>query len=252
MFIEEVVKIDNMVFKPQTELKKPKYDKIKIWEDGWERIQVAPPPANNSTQTLDDIKKIQMELKRATETVKQQYLNCDEDSSYYIKKYMEDNDLEYDNDNIEFMEKQCSPVIRHFKNFFNRPRPYQIADKLGMKFDPYVTPTAQTPSYPSGHAVQPRVVAHYYAEKYPEHSEGLYRGAHICGWGRVQAGLHYPSDYTAGIQIADDLMGFLKDEELSEDAPVNATGSGIAMPPTMRKKRKQDKRFFELWTRKSK
>ena len=235
-----------MVFKPQTELKKPKYDKIKIWEDGWERIQVAPPPANNSTQTLDDIKKIQMELKRATETVKQQYLNCDEDSSYYIKKYMEDNDLEYDNDNIEFMEKQCSPVIRHFKNFFNRPRPYQIADKLGMKFDPYVTPTAQTPSYPSGHAVQPRVVAHYYAEKYPEHSEGLYRGAHICGWGRVQAGLHYPSDYTAGIQIADDLMGFLKDEELSEDAPVNATGSGIAMPPTMRKKRKQDKRFLNF------
>ena len=153
-----------MVFKPQTELKKPKYDKIKIWEDGWERIQVAPPPANNSTQTLDDIKKIQMELKRATETVKQQYLNCDEDSSYYIKKYMEDNDLEYDNDNIEFMEKQCSPVIRHFKNFFNRPRPYQIADKLGMKFDPYVTPTAQTPSYPSGHAVQPRVVAHYYVK----------------------------------------------------------------------------------------
>ena len=108
MFIEEVVKIDNMVFKPQTELKKPKYDKIKIWEDGWERIQVAPPPANNSTQTLDDIKKIQMELKRATETVKQQYLNCDEDSSYYIKKYMEDNDLEYDDDNIEFMEKQTA------------------------------------------------------------------------------------------------------------------------------------------------
>ena len=242
MFIEEVVKIDNMVFKPQTELKKPKYDKIKIWEDGWERIQVAPPPANNSTQTLDDIKKIQMELERATETVKQQYLNCDEDSSYYIKKYMEDNDLEYDNDNIEFMEKQCSPVIRHFKNFFNRPRPYQIADRLGMKFDPYVTPTAQTPSYPSGHAVQPRVVAHYYAEKYPEHSEGLYRGAHICGWGRVQAGLHYPSDYTAGIQIADDLMGYLIEGELKEDAPVNSTGSGIAMPPTMRKKRKQDKR----------
>ena len=207
---------------------------------------LAPPPANNSTQTLDDIKKIQMELKRATETVKQQYLNCDEDSSYYIKKYMEDNDLEYDNDNIEFMEKQCSPVIRHFKNFFNRPRPYQIADKLGMKFDPYVTPTAQTPSYPSGHAVQPRVVAHYYAEKYPEHSEGLYRGAHICGWGRVQAGLHYPSDYTAGIQIADDLMGFLKDEELSEDAPVNATGSGIAMPPTMRKNGNKTKDFLNF------
>jgi len=250
MYIKEVTEVNDLVFKPQDDLKKPKYDKIKIWEDGWQNIRIAPPPANNSTATLDDIKKIQAELKGATEIVKQQYLNCDEDSSYYIKKYLEDNDLEYDNDNIEFLEKQCSPVIRHFKNFFNRPRPYQIADKLGMKFDPYVTPTAQTPAYPSGHAVQPRVVAHYYAMKYPEHREGIYKGAYICGWGRVQAGLHYPSDYTAGVQLADDLMGYLIEDELKEDAPVNATGPGIAMPPTMRRGKKvRDKRFYELWKR---
>ena len=68
-----------------------------------------------------------------------------------------------------------------------------------MKFDPYVTPTAQTPSYPSGHAVQPRVVAHYYIEKYPEHSEGLYR-KRLCGWGRVQAGYIILDYIIAGIQ----------------------------------------------------
>lgn len=247
MFIEEVTNINNMVFKPQEDLKKAKYDKIEIWEDGWQNIKLAPPPANNSTQTLDDIKKIKAELKNATEVVKQQYLNCDEDASYYIKKYMEDNDLEYDNDTIQYLEDQCRPVIRHYKNFFNRPRPYQLCEKLGIEFKPYVTPTANTPAYPSGHAVQPRVVAHYYVSKYPDHREGLYKGAYQCGWGRVEAGLHYPSDYTAGVQLADDLIGYLIEDKLNEDAPVNATGPGIAMPPTMKKKR--DKRFYELWKR---
>jgi len=163
---------------------------------------------------------------------------------------MEDNDLEFDNDTIEYIEDQCSPVIKHYKNFFNRPRPYQLAEALKMEFKPYVTPTAYSPAYPSGHAVQSRVVANYYASKYPDHREGLFKGAYICGWGRVEAGLHYPSDYSAGIQLADDLMGYMREDKLNEDAPVNATGPGIAMPTTM--KRKRDKRFYELWTRKPK
>ena len=45
-------------------------------------------------------------------------------------------------------------------------------------------------------------------------------------------------------------MGYMRMEKLNEDAPVNATGSAISMPTTM--KRKRDKRFYELWTRKPK
>ncbi len=247
MFIEEVTKVNDMVFKHQAELKKPKYKNIDLWDTGWQKIMTAPPPANNSTATLDDIKKIQQLLKNTTAITKKQYVDCDEDGSYYIKAYMEDNDLEFDVDTIEYIEDQCSPVIKHYKNFFNRPRPYQLAEALKMEFKPYVTPTAKSPAYPSGHAVQSRVVANYYASKYPDHREGLFKGAYICGWGRVEAGLHYPSDYSAGIQLADDLMGYMREDKLNEDAPVNATGPGIAMPATMKKKR--DKRFYELWKR---
>ena len=53
------------------------------------------------------------------------------------------------------------------------------------------------------------VVALYYAKKYPEHKNELVRGAKICGYGRVVAGLHYPSDYDAGIELAHKLMGFI-------------------------------------------
>ena len=59
MFIEEVTKVNDMLFKHQAELKKPKYNKIDLWDTGWQKIMTAPPPANNSTATLDDIKKIQ-------------------------------------------------------------------------------------------------------------------------------------------------------------------------------------------------
>ena len=57
--------------------------------------------------------------------------------------------------------------------------------------------------------MQPMVVALHYAKKYPEHKNELVRGAKICGYGRVVAGLHYPSDYDAGSELAHKLMDFM-------------------------------------------
>ena len=59
MFIEEVTKVNDMVYGHQAELKKPKYKDIDLWSTGWQKISVAVPPANNSTASIDDIKKIQ-------------------------------------------------------------------------------------------------------------------------------------------------------------------------------------------------
>ena len=53
------------------------------------------------------------------------------------------------------------------------------------------------------------------------------------------AGLHYPSDYEAGVKLAEELIDFVDFGQLNEDAPVNATGDGISMPPTMKKKKKK-------------
>jgi acid phosphatase (class A) len=122
---------------------------------------------------------------------------------------MRKNSLEYDEDVVEYIEEQCSPIIRHYKNHFNRPRPYQVADLYNKELNRFKTGTAKTPSYPSGHACQPMVVALHYAKKYPEHKNELVRGAKICGYGRVVAGLHYPSDYDAGIELAHKLMDFM-------------------------------------------
>ena len=46
---------------------------------------------------------------------------------------MDENDLDYKEDMIEFIEDQCVPIIRHYKNTFNYPRPYQLAEKYKVK-----------------------------------------------------------------------------------------------------------------------
>ena len=135
MFIEEVTKVNNLVFAHQAELKKAKYDKIELWDTGWQHIKIEAPTENNSTATINDIKTMQILSKKVTPTVKKQYVDCDIDSTYYIKEYLDKEDLDYDIETIEYLEDQCKPIIKHHKNHFNRARPYQVAEKLDMEFN---------------------------------------------------------------------------------------------------------------------
>ena len=95
--------------------------------------------------------------------------------------------------------------IRSAANKFQRVRPYNLAEALGMKdFDhmPLDSDTMKTPAYPSGHSLQSRLVAMYYAEKYPEHKQALMMAADECGEGRIYAGWNYPSDHHAATRLA--------------------------------------------------
>jgi hypothetical protein len=196
--------LKHLVFKSQDDLKKPDYDDMEIWKDGWQRIILPSPPREDR-----EIDAVIAAVEGATDQQKKDYANCDKDASYYIKEYLRKNSLEFDDDVIEYIEKQCSPIIRHFKNHFNRPRPYQVADLYNKVLNRFKTGTAKTPSYPSGHSMQPMIVALHYSKKYPEHKDEFIRGAKICGYGRVIAGLHYPSDYDAGIELAHKLIQFM-------------------------------------------
>lgn len=241
MYIEAVQKIDSLIFKNPKKLDKVKYDKIEIFKEGWQSIELPNPPSGS--QIEKELRETMNAVKNATDEQKMQYINCDEDGQYYIKAYMDNHDLDYDQETIDYLRKQTRQITRHFKNFYNHPRPFQVAEFLGIDFSKYQTETSDTPSYPSGHTVAPRLIANYYSKLYPQHRAGLLNGAKISGVGRVIAGLHYPTDYDAGVILADKLMDYL-DMEIKEDAPLNATGAGISMPPTMKKKK--DKKFDVL------
>ena len=195
---------DISIFAPQDELKKAKYNEIKIFTDGWQSIELPKPPEN-----LAEVRLVVQAVETASPTDISQYKNCDKDASYYVKKVMEANNLFYDNKVVEYIEEQCVPIIRHYKNYYNRPRPYQVAAYHNIDLKRFKTGTSKTPSYPSGHTVQPLMVAFHYAKKYPQVSAEMLKGAQICGYGRVIAGLHYPSDYKSGIMLATKLKEYL-------------------------------------------
>ena len=130
MFIEEVLEIDNMVFKPQEDLKTPKYDKLEVWREGWESIDIGPYPTGNAV--VKEIKKVQEEIKNANGETKQQYINCDEDASYYIKKYMDEHDLDY-NDDIIYYRKYIPSNISQLNDFPSNKYIIKKIDLLGRE-----------------------------------------------------------------------------------------------------------------------
>ena len=255
MFIENIVNMKDMKYKKESDLKPAKYKKVKIFKSGWDRIVLPTPPTPDSKEAKEQMMKTVSEVNNSTDQEKQEYIHTDKDASYYIKEYLDDHDLEYNEELIEFIENQCVPVVRHYKNMFNYPRPYQLAEKYKVELNRFKTGTASTPSYPSGHTVQPYVVANFYGKKYPAHKKNLRIMADKCAYGRVNAGLHYPMDYSAGIKLADSLNDYIDfDYELSEDAPVNATGVAVSTDtPLVRSrntyKKRNKKEAEKLYTR---
>ena len=143
-------------------------------------------------------------FKQRNKAIEQSVKDHDPKAEYSIEKYLKENNLEINKKDTDKILDIGSSVARTFKNKFERARPYQVAEATGMKFDimPLESDSMKTPAYPSGHSLQSRLIAEYYAEKYPDHKEQLIDRADECGMGRVFAGWHLSSDHKESVKIA--------------------------------------------------
>jgi len=250
MFIEAIQNINALVFDKDPKKKFEKSETDRVFDDGWMGMDVPPPPKNDSRQTLNELEEIKKIREMLTDTDKKIYINTDEDTNYYIKAYLDENDLEWSEEDMKKIIDGSRHVGRYFKNKFNRPRPFQLAKALGIDVGSEKFETVDSPSYPSNHALQARVVANYYGEKYPEHKKHLLKAADMSAEGRINAGVHFPSDKISAYIIADTLMEFLKDD-VNEDAPVNATGAAVStnVPIVKRKKMHTPNLVFGMLSR---
>ena len=186
----------------------------KIFREGAKHICMRDFPKNSSLETAKELLIIQAATGRMDEFMKNSIEKHDNDPAYAIKVYMDVFGLQYDNDYIEKVILESSEYVLQQKYAFKRPRPFQLGDKFAVKFKVFKSKTAKTPAYPSGHSCQSRLIAEIYAEKYPEHRQNLILAAEECGFGRVMAGLHYPSDHKAGISLAKRLLSMMKDKNM--------------------------------------
>lgn len=87
------------------------------------------------------------------------------------------------------------------KAVWNRPRPPLLDQRIQA-----CAPLPASGSYPSGHSTQAFLWAGLLAEIFPEHRTALRERAELVAWSRVVAGVHYPTDITAGRILGDRLV----------------------------------------------
>ena len=93
---------------------------------------------------------------------------------------------------------------------FNRPRPYQVADFLGIDLPKNTLESMKTPSYPSGHSIQGIFIAKVLSKMYPKHKKQLMEIGKMISNSRLMARAHYPSDTKLGEKIGELLFLNLK------------------------------------------
>jgi membrane-associated phospholipid phosphatase len=82
------------------------------------------------------------------------------------------------------------------KYHYRRPRPSEMDHKLPTAVD-----VPDSPSYPSEHAAAAQAAASILAYLIPAEAATFQAMAEQAGWSRVQAGVQFPSDYYAGLEL---------------------------------------------------
>jgi len=155
-----------------------------------EVITLPPPPKDDMKEALE----VERIVKARTPEQVQSVRDHDQEPYYAIRKVCEENGLEFHDSEFKQIIKESVPIIKHFKDFFNRARPVEVLSNLNT----LPSKTNKTRSYPSGHACQSVILARYVAGKVPQLEKELMKAAYECGYGRVVAGFHYVSDYDTG------------------------------------------------------
>src|SRR5262249_2085583 len=82
------------------------------------------------------------------------------------------------------------------KYVYNRPRPSEV-----NTFVAPAIPVPNSPSYPSEHAATASAAAAVLSYLFPTEAQTFQRAAQECGESRLDAGLQFPSDVSAGMEI---------------------------------------------------
>jgi len=194
--VEMVEALDDLKY-PKT-----KETPVKNISGNLDEINVSVPPKNDSEETRNELNTVKKLSEARSAKDEKSVKDHDQDVTFAVEKYMNKNGLDYNKEDMKKIVEIGESVSRHFKNNFQRPRPWQIAENIKLNVMSFPSDSMETPSYPSGHSLQSRLVAEVYAKKYPQHKEGLIAAANECGMGRIQAGWHYPSDHKSGVSIA--------------------------------------------------
>jgi hypothetical protein len=167
------------------------------------KLSMTPPSANDSDETRTEIFKL---LAYNNGVIDKPMVKKYDDLVKPFMELIEKYNVDVTEDDLQKVIDEASKFTLKIKYKYNRPRPYQIADHYGIEdFKRHKLDSATTPSYPSGHALQGRLIGLILTDKDPKHQNEYMAVAQKISDSRIMARAHYPSDKEYGEKLADEL-----------------------------------------------
>lgn len=169
-----------------------------------------PFPDNNSQEAIDEVNtliKATNELS-SNEELEKRYKLYDEKFEDYIINVLSNKGIPYEDVKaiVKDLHNDIVPIITKLKYQYQRVRPLQLSYIFEMGLYPYQCKFCDSPSYPSGHALQSRIYCEVLGNRYPKYYNQLMQLAADISNSRIYLGVHYPSDCTFANYVADVIL----------------------------------------------
>lgn len=170
------------------------------------RFKVEPPPSNTSKKTIEELKELEKMSHFKSKDIMKDMKDFDVAQIKPFEDYLKENSLDFDFKMLNKILKQGEILGLKLKKKFNRPRPHQIAPKMGLNIMYHDLKTDDTPAYPSNHSLISSLIALYLSSLHPKHEKGFMDIADRIGMSRLYGGTHYRSDHESARKLAKDIM----------------------------------------------
>ena len=181
------------------------YLKNGAYQSVYESLKDYPFSPNDSEATQDELRELiayQNTPEQQDEKLLGRYIAYNDDIVGIFKNYATEKIGVNLDKEIDELNEDSKFLLLKLKFHYQRPRPYQVAQYYKAKLFPYKSISAISPSYPSGHAFQARLLTELIGNKHPEHYEFLKNLTHDIMISRMFLGLHFPSDIDFGVYCA--------------------------------------------------
>lgn len=168
-----------------------------------------PFPKNSSKGAREELNELVdnvNDIKSQPETL-ERYMSYDVSiTKTFAQVIIEQNLGEKGIDLVDKLLDDTLPLLVKLKFHFQRPRPYQLAEHYKLNLFPFESRTADSPSYPSGHALQARLICSVLGNHFPEKYQFFESLSKDIEYSRVYLGVHYPSDIDYSLFIAETIL----------------------------------------------
>ena len=168
------------------------------------------PPKNSSRLTQSELLEISRLTSNRTEQDVELILIVDKEPLELFYPILKKYSRQFPKRWFDNIYKDVYKMVMSIKNYYNRPRPEQLAEIYNIPINILRTKTHQTPSYPSGHTVYSSLAYHLIRHLYPNISDiELMIPVNQTGRARMLQGIHYRSDIDAALILTEKLFKYL-------------------------------------------